>query len=74
MQSGRFAGVRGFTGYRHGGWGGRRSVGGYGYGGYDDYGPGIIGGLIAGSLVGAGLGYGGCNDGYYAYSGCTYGY
>jgi hypothetical protein len=61
MQGGRFAGVRGFTGYRHGGYG------------YDDCGPSIVGGLIAGSLVGAGLGYGGCNDGYYAYSGCTYG-
>jgi hypothetical protein len=30
--------------------------------------------LIAGSLFGAGLGYGGCYDGDYAYSGCTYGY
>jgi hypothetical protein len=29
-----------------------------GYGGYDD-GPAIIGGLIAGSLLGAGIGYGG---------------
>ncbi|MDR3571048.1 MAG: hypothetical protein P4L81_02525, partial [Candidatus Pacebacteria bacterium] len=42
--------------------------------GYDDYGPGIVGGLIAGSLFGAGLGYGGCYDGNYAYSGCNYGY
>jgi hypothetical protein len=30
--------------------------------------------LIAGSLFGAGLGYGGCYDGNYAYSGCNYGY
>jgi hypothetical protein len=29
--------------------------------------------LIVGSLIG-GLGYGGCYDGYYAYSGCSYGY
>jgi hypothetical protein len=29
--------------------------------------------LIAGSLFGAGMGYGGCYDGY-AYSGCNYGY
>jgi hypothetical protein len=30
--------------------------------------------LFAGSLIGAGMGYGGCYDGYYAYSGCDYGY
>ena len=61
----------------HGGFGG----GGFhgvvfrrGYGGYGGYGcgPDIAGGLIVGSLLG-GLEYG-CYNGYYANSGCYYGY
>ena len=39
FHSGRFEGVRGFSGWRHGDWGGRRSVGGY-RSPYDSYGAG----------------------------------
>jgi hypothetical protein len=40
FHSGRFEGVRGFDGWRYGGWGGRRSVGGY-RSPYDSYGAGL---------------------------------
>jgi hypothetical protein len=40
FHSGRFEGVRGFSGWRHGDWGGRRSVGGY-RSPYDSYGAGL---------------------------------
>ena len=56
-------------GYGYGGYGG--GYGGYGGYGYDDYGPGIVGGLIAGSLFGAGMGYSydpGYYDNSYAYT------
>jgi hypothetical protein len=38
FNSGRFEGVRGFSGWRHGDWGSRRFVGGYGHHYEDDYG------------------------------------
>ena len=55
-------------GYRRGYGGGyQRAYGGYG--GYDN-GPGIVGGLIAGSMIGAGAGYGyGDYGGYGGYGG-----
>jgi len=71
----RFAGVRGYSGWRHGGWGGRRFVGGYGggwgYGGwgypYDAYAADV-------GVVGLGLGLAAAATGYgYGYCGPTYG-
>ena len=38
FHSGRFEGVRGFSGWRHGDWGSRRFVGGYGPHHHEDYG------------------------------------
>ena len=38
FHSGRFEGVRGHSGWRHGEWGSRRFVGGYEHHGDDDYG------------------------------------
>lgn len=70
----RFAGVRGYSSWRHGGWGGRRVVGGYGGWGYPyDANAGDIG------LVGLGLGLAGVATGYcgpydYDYGYCGAGY
>ena len=63
FHSGRFEGVRGFSGWRHGDWGSRRFVGGYRP--YHDSGYGAGVGLDTGtycpaySRCGAGLGSGG---------------
>ena len=60
VHSGRFEGVRGFNGWRHGDWDGRRFRGGYGRHYEDEYGRGRSG-LGAGtycpalSRCGAGL-------------------
>jgi hypothetical protein len=72
MQGGGFRrGGYGGYGGGYGGYGGGYGGYGGGYGGYgyDDYGPGIVGGLIAGSVLGLGYGadYGGYDDSY-AYS------
>jgi hypothetical protein len=71
MRGGNFAGVRGFSGYRHGAWGGRRFINGNGYGGYgpyyDDSGIDVGLGLLG---LGVGLATGGYDNGYcspYAY-------
>lgn len=83
VQGHRFVGVRGYNGFRHGGWGGRRFGGGYGgWGGgypyYDTYAADI--GL---GVVGLGIGLADVATGYcdpYAYGwgwgagNCGYGY
>lgn len=55
FHSGRFEGVRGFNGWRHGDWGSRRYVGGYGH--HYEAGSGVGGGTYcpAFSRCGAGL-------------------
>lgn len=65
----RMAGVRGYSAMRHGGWGGRHFVGGYGYGGYpyDAYAAGI-------GVVGLGLGLAEAATGYYDPYVYDYGY
>jgi hypothetical protein len=55
---GRFEGVRGFSGWRHGEWGSRRFVEGYGPlhdGNYGSEGPGLASYCPAFSRCGAGL-------------------
>jgi hypothetical protein len=75
-----FAGVRGFTSFRYGGWGGQRFVrgyGGWGYGGpyYYDDGLGIGLGLV-GLGLGLATGYPYCSPfsyrDYYGYCGPNY--
>jgi hypothetical protein len=77
MHGGHFAGMRGFNGWRHGGWGGRRFVGGYGgwgYGGpYYDDGVGIGLGLL-GLGVGLAAGDAYCSSYDYNYGYCAPGY
>jgi hypothetical protein len=71
----RFGGIRGYSAWRNGGWGGRRFIGGYsgyGYGGwgypYDAYAADV-------GLVGLGLGLAEAATGYcgpydYSYGAC----
>jgi hypothetical protein len=58
MRGSTFDGVRGFSGYRHGTWGSRRFIGGYGYGGYGGWGydPGYYDAGIGLGLLGLGVG------------------
>src|SRR5271169_1452712 len=73
MRGGNFAGVRGFSGWRHGAWGSRRAVGGYGggYGPYYDDGGIDVGLGLLGLGVGlANGGYGYCSPYDYNYGYC----
>jgi hypothetical protein len=75
----RMTGVRGYSAMRHGGWGGRRFVGGYGgygYGGWDYPYDNAYAADVG--IVGLGLGLAGLASGYcgpydYSYS-YSYGY
>lgn len=79
MHGGNFAGVRGFSGYRHGAWGSRRFVGGgyggYGYGPYyDDVGVDVGLGLLGLGVGLATAGYGYCSPYVYDYGYCGSGF